>query len=55
MNAVAAGFRLLEAAGESMPESAVVARLPGQGFTQVELADLAYFTALRSVHCSAVC
>jgi len=42
-----AGFMLLEAGNDELPEGVYVARLPSRNIQNVEVADLAYFTALK--------
>ena len=42
-----AGFVMLEAAGEDMPEEVLVLALHGRGITALEGGDLQYFDQLR--------
>ena len=42
-----AGFVMLEAAGEDMPEEVLVLALHGQGITALEGGDLRFFDQLR--------
>jgi hypothetical protein len=42
-----AGFLLLEAGNDELPEGVVVASLPNRNINAVEVVDMAYFTALK--------
>ncbi len=42
-----AGFVMLEAAGEDMPEEVLVLALHGRGITALESGDLQFFDQLR--------
>ena len=44
---MSAGFVLLEAGSDELPEGVLVARLPSRFINAVEVADMSYFTALK--------